>query len=687
MQAPEDLEDFVCKEVESLCDADPKVLAQYITALIRNEEPNDALKASLQEKLNEFFDVETMPFIDRLFAKINEGQPSEQQSSGRFHDYSDEEDDGDRNFKHRRQRSESREDRTNIMDQDRTKRRYQDDNNSNGGGATKYFRNDDYRRGGPPSGPASMYNGYDNRSARGGRGRGGGSRGGGMMGRTGQPRAQCRDYNEKGFCMRGDMCPYDHGMDRIIVDESGSPYPGSFPNNPMNTMGRPQPPFFGIPGMMPTSTPDAYDPERAGLMAPSGSMTGFPDMGMMNPADMSMMTGGGNAMRNSRPRGGGRGGGRGGLRGRHHYQSNNPLNTTLTVEKIPLEYCQISTVNDFFAKFGNITNISVQPHQQKAIIQYGSRAEAEAAYNSPDAIFDNRFVKVYWHKDESTSTAPAVPEPPKSNEPDPELVAARAAELAKEREEKQKKHNERMKHILELQKQKEHLLQLQIAEQKRLLSKLTDSASLTAQEKEELLKALKKIQSEIDMSRASAVAPAAAPVSDTTAAVSTSVTTEESTDASKPESSEDLKKKLARLELEAATLGIQTSGARGGRGGYFARGSRGGWPRMRGGMTRMSLDNRPTKIQIKNIPEETTEADLRQHFEQFGYMTLFEKSETEASVQYSQRFEAEKAMAGGASFPKGELELNWVAGGSTTAVVAAPNEEKPEEATVHAESA
>jgi hypothetical protein len=36
---------------------------------------------------------------------------------------------------------------------------------------------------------------------------------------------------------------------------------------------------------------------------------------------------------------------------------------------------------------------------------------------------------------------------------------------------------------------------------------------------------------------------------------------------------------------------------------------------MRGGMTRMSLDNRPTKIQIKNIPEETAEADLRQHFE------------------------------------------------------------------------
>jgi hypothetical protein len=38
----------------------------------------------------------------------------------------------------------------------------------------------------------------------------------------------------------------------------------------------------------------------------------------------------------------------------------------------------------------------------------------------------------------------------------------------------------------------------------------------------------------------------------------------------------------------------------------------------------MSLDNRPTKIQIKNIPEETAEADLRQHFEvTIYYLVLF----------------------------------------------------------------
>ena len=24
---------------------------------------------------------------------------------------------------------------------------------------------------------------------------------------------------EKGFCMRGDLCPYDHGLDPVVVDD------------------------------------------------------------------------------------------------------------------------------------------------------------------------------------------------------------------------------------------------------------------------------------------------------------------------------------------------------------------------------------------------------------------------------------------------------------------------------------
>ncbi|PKA56706.1 Zinc finger CCCH domain-containing protein 27 [Apostasia shenzhenica] len=35
----------------------------------------------------------------------------------------------------------------------------------------------------------------------------------------GMPRQRCRDFEERGFCLRGDMCPMDHGVNRIVVED------------------------------------------------------------------------------------------------------------------------------------------------------------------------------------------------------------------------------------------------------------------------------------------------------------------------------------------------------------------------------------------------------------------------------------------------------------------------------------
>uniref|UniRef100_A0A1J3DWI5 Zinc finger CCCH domain-containing protein 41 n=1 Tax=Noccaea caerulescens TaxID=107243 RepID=A0A1J3DWI5_NOCCA len=35
----------------------------------------------------------------------------------------------------------------------------------------------------------------------------------------GIPRQRCRDFEERGFCLRGDMCPMEHGINRIVVDD------------------------------------------------------------------------------------------------------------------------------------------------------------------------------------------------------------------------------------------------------------------------------------------------------------------------------------------------------------------------------------------------------------------------------------------------------------------------------------
>ncbi|XP_078428409.1 zinc finger (CCCH-type) family protein / RNA recognition motif (RRM)-containing protein isoform X2 [Wolffia australiana] len=36
---------------------------------------------------------------------------------------------------------------------------------------------------------------------------------------VGVPRQRCRDFEERGFCLRGDMCPMEHGVNRIVVED------------------------------------------------------------------------------------------------------------------------------------------------------------------------------------------------------------------------------------------------------------------------------------------------------------------------------------------------------------------------------------------------------------------------------------------------------------------------------------
>ncbi|KAF6986562.1 hypothetical protein CFC21_004300 [Triticum aestivum] len=52
----------------------------------------------------------------------------------------------------------------------------------------------------------------------------------------GMPRQRCRDFEERGFCLRGDMCPMEHGVNRIVVEDMQSlsqfNLPVSVPNAP-----------------------------------------------------------------------------------------------------------------------------------------------------------------------------------------------------------------------------------------------------------------------------------------------------------------------------------------------------------------------------------------------------------------------------------------------------------------------
>lgn len=320
-------------------------------------------------------------------------------------------------------------------------------------------------------------------------------------GQQGGPRPRCRDYDEQGFCLRGDMCPYDHGTDRLVAGAAGAFYPdqGATADSSAVVLTQEQ------------QQQQQQQQRQHQQMQYEGGM----NMGMEG-------QGGNFAGGRGRGRGGrggmtmGRGRGRGGMMrndgfARGEYRSDL---TKLVVEKIPLENCTMDQVNDFFKKFGTIVNITLQPNFQKALVEFSSNAEALAAYKCPDTVFNNRFVKVYWHQasnagEDNKPTGQGAPsssshrhvviseeEQKQQQQQKIEEASARAAELAEKRRQLLAQQQERLKAVHDLQKQKEMLLQKQIEQQKQLMEML-ENKSLDAETRASIMNSLKQLSEQI----------------------------------------------------------------------------------------------------------------------------------------------------------------------------------------------
>ncbi|CAB1454276.1 unnamed protein product [Pleuronectes platessa] len=288
---------------------------------------------------------------------------------------------------------------------------------------------------------------------------------------------RCRDYDEKGFCVRGDLCLFDHGNDPLIVDDVNLPSMIPFPpppvmpptGLPMPPTGLPMPPItepppnLRIPPMPPYGQPpppgvfplnDNYDPEgynpespalttsgrnqyrqfiprvqtqRSNLIGltsnegqgsraaniviqtepvPAASAPGSNVPRFNAELDIRKRTMGhsvpegpaakkpwmektnfNNQHKNSFPK-------------RNHY-----VNTKLEVRKIPRDLNNITKLNEHFSKFGTIVNIQVVfgGDPEAALIQYTMNEEARRAISSIEAVLNNRFIRVYWHREPGTN--------------------------------------------------------------------------------------------------------------------------------------------------------------------------------------------------------------------------------------------------------------------------------------------
>jgi RNA-binding protein 26 len=263
--------------------------------------------------------------------------------------------------------------------------------------------------------------------------------------------------------------------------------------------------------------------------------------------------------------------------------------STIVVENIPEESFSEEEVRRFFSQFGNIEEVSMQPYKRLAIIKYNKWGSANAAYNSPKVIFDNRFVRVFWYKDASDVMPPSVSsggewsgDPSASVEDEPEIdmeeFARRQEEAQKRQQDREVKRAELEQQRLDLEQKQHELLTRHREENEKLQAKLMGQAG---------------------------DAPSSGP--------------------------DMLRAKLAALEQEAKLLGLDPDAEDDGmsvysqpRGGYRGRGGprgRGFAPRGRGSFAgrgggnmhaayaQYSIDNRPKKLAVTGVDFTAPEKD------------------------------------------------------------------------------
>ncbi|KAJ7293330.1 hypothetical protein C8J57DRAFT_1268752 [Mycena rebaudengoi] len=412
----------------------------------------------------------------------------------------------------------------------------------------------------------------------------------------------------------------------------------------------------------------------------------------------NLMEMGGGHMNSHPGPGGFRGRGGGGVRGKgvfngevHKFATERRNDKTLVVEKIPEDKLSLEHVNDWFKRFGTVTNVAIDSSSAKALVSFSNHEEAHAAWKSEDAVFNNRFVKLFWHRPMEghgqagtrmlAASAPMVanivpkPEPPStpsaaSTSSRPALTPARKVPSAS----------------TTALAAKQQLLEKQIAEQKSLMASLSTAS---AEEKKEIMARLRKLGEEMT------VAPAAA-----APAVKTDDHEKKERErldkeldlhsatvkVDEEESTEDLKAKLERLKAEAASLGLSDSGAEPSYGGsyrgYRGRGrgarsfyrgaARGGPPRAS-----MKLDNRPKKLLIKGVKEDSTQA-VRDWYETTGQVESLTAVENgDIVVTFRTRSAAEQGLAKGNNISLvGPVQVVWhtgaVKGSTVTSMASKP---------------
>ncbi|KGB77351.3 hypothetical protein CNBG_3189 [Cryptococcus deuterogattii R265] len=422
-------------------------------------------------------------------------------------------------------------------------------------------------------------------------------------------RRKCRDYHERGYCMRGANCQYEHSADMLI------------PTPEMMFQGF-LPPFMpGMPGM-PMQYPGV---QPMGPMAMHGP--GFRD----DPNSRHRSFGNRPLPSNE---------------GESFEGSSRPPSdhskTTLLITDIPDANMSVVAIRNYFQQFGTITSVALEGRGNRALVSFASNLEAYKAWKSDEAVFGNRHVKVLWHKPRPGQGAAGQKALEQSKKLLTNLQKMEAGEeLNQGVKPKLSGPETRLQATLaelehrEKQSKKEPL----IAEQKVLLKRASTG---TKEEKVQILKRLREITKELEIINNPPPKPESMDVDDAKSRLDRELAAHGMEMGGQDEEElARLNAQLASLKEKANTLGVNASA----RYSPYSRG-RGGRGRGRGGPPRpMRLDNRSRTILVSGdrFADEEARRVVQEWYEATGGGVEF--VDGNLRITYPQREMAEKALA------------------------------------------
>ncbi|KAL1413224.1 hypothetical protein Q8F55_000977 [Vanrija albida] len=320
-----DFKRWLITTLEPMCDADPDVLADYIIALLKHESSMTEAewKKYMVDELNEFLDAATAPFVDLCFTTLHTKSYLPQAEAA-------------------------------------------------APAAAE-----------PVAGPSSPRRAGDTEIEMGEAGEAGAAAGGQQPPRK---RNRCRDYHERGFCMRGVNCPYEHSDDVFIPTPEqmmfqmqqaqqgfmGPPGPGGRGGHRGRGRGGGRGGRGGPPGPFPGMP---FDPNMPPFMGPPG-MPGAPPFMPFPPGGPGPAA---DFQGTNRP-------------------PSDRTSTTILLTDVPHQHLSMGAIRDYFGQFGDVTNVAIEGNSKRALVSFATNREAYKAWKSDEAIFGSRHVKVLWHR-------------------------------------------------------------------------------------------------------------------------------------------------------------------------------------------------------------------------------------------------------------------------------------------------